>query len=443
MTVRWGPSASGTFTLKEQFTFTGSSSKTNMNWRTVERTVKATGASMYLQFKSDDIFISPFGVALDDVSVVLLPDLATPALLRVVATGGTNAYLIGRVDGTPSLPITLQAYTAATCTDGTLAGGGTPAGSPVAVTTDGEGYFGTAAAPVVVSGVPPGNFVAVKVTSPVTTAMSTCIASSADNDFWPKALDLGGVTTARDYIDAPGKARWYKFAARPGQRIQINLTGLPADYDLAVFKDIGAAFLSQLAPATTAELTKLSAEYAPSVFSPSVFSPSVFSPSVFSPDAYAPSVFSPSVFSPSVFSPSVFSPSVFSPSVFSPSVFSPSVFSPSVFSPSVFSPSVFSPSVFSPSVFSPTEIAQAFSSAQTRSIIGVSATPGTVDESVVVNTWNNAGEFYIRVAGRGTAQSTGSQFTVTLAKTRVVLRRRHQHRADLARGGSRRRHTRR
>jgi hypothetical protein len=103
--------------------------------------------------------------------------------------------------------------------------------------------------------------------------------------------------------------------------------------------------------------------------------------------------------------------------VFSPSVFSPSVFSPSVFSPSVFSPSVFSPSVFSPSVFSSTEIAQAFSSAQTRSIIGVSATPGTVDEAVVVNTWNNAGEFYIRVAGRGTSQSTTSQFTVTLAKT--------------------------
>ena len=184
-----------------------------------------------------------------------------------------------------------------------------------------------------------------------------------------------------------------------------------------MFKDIGAAFLAQVTPGERRrDLTKLSAEYAPSVFSPSVFSPSVFSPSVFSPDAYAPSVFTPSVFSPSVFSPSVFSPSVFSPSVFSPSVFSPSVFSPSVFSPSVFSPSVFSPSVFSPSVFSPTEIAQAFSSAQTRSIIGVAATPGTGDESVVVNTWNNTGEFYVRVAGRAGAYTTGGQFTVGIAK---------------------------
>ena len=152
------------------------------------------------------------------------------------------------------------------------------------------------------------------------------------------------------------------------------------------------------------------------MFSPSVFSPSVFSPSVFSPDAYSPSVFSPSVFSPSVFSPSVFSPSVFSPSVFSPSVFSPSVFSPSVFSPSVFSPSVFSPSVFSPSVFSPQEIAQAFSSAQTRSIIGVSATQGTADENVVVNSWNESGSFYVRISGREGAFDTGSQFTVTVSK---------------------------
>ena len=150
------------------------------------------------------------------------------------------------------------------------------------------------------------------------------------------------------------------------------------------------------------------------MFSPSVFSPSVFSPSVFSPDAYSPSVFSPSVFSPSVFSPSVFSPSVFSPSVFSPSVFSPSVFSPSVFSPSVFSPSVFSPSVFSPAggVFSP----EAFASAQTRSLIATSSTPGTGDESVVADTWNNTGSFYIRVSGRNGAFATASPFTLSVTR---------------------------
>ena len=97
-------------------------------------------------------------------------------------------------------------------------------------------------------------------------------------------------------------------------------------------------------------------------------------------------------------------------------MFSPSVFSPSVFSPSVFSPSVFSPSVFSPSVFSADELAKAFSGAQTRSIIGVSATPGTGDELVVVNTWSNTGEFYVRVAGRAGAYTTDGQFSINVAK---------------------------
>jgi hypothetical protein len=338
--------------------------------------------------------------------------LATPSLIRVVSTGGTGAFVIGRVDGAASLPLTVAASTASTCTAGALPGGGTPAGGPVSVTTDAAGYFSAA-----ISGVTPGDFVAVRVTAPFATGDSPCLASSGDNDFWPKALAVtGSSATARDFVDSPGKARWYKFAVTPGQRIQVGLSGLPADYDLAVFKDIGQAFAAQLLPADADALTKLSAEYAPSVFSPSVFSPSVFSPSVFSPDAYSPSVFSPSVFSPSVFSPSVFSPSVFSPSVFSPSVFSPSVFSPSVFSPSVFSPSVFSPSVFSPSVFSPDEIARAFSSAQTRSIIGVSATLGTGDESVVVNSWNNTGSFYVRVGSKGGAFDTASQFTVTVSK---------------------------
>ena len=93
------------------------------------------------------------------------------------------------------------------------------------------------------------------------------------------------------------------------------------------------------------------------------------------------------------------------------------MFSPSVFSPSVFSPSVFSPSVFSPSVFSPEEISQAFSSAQTRSLIGVSATPGTGDETVVVNTWNNTGSFYVRVTGRGGAFDPEDLFAVSVAKS--------------------------
>ncbi len=303
-----------------------------------------------------------------------------PSLIQAVATGGSGVYLIGRAESAPSTTITLAVTTATSCTAGLL-DSPSAAGGPVSIATDPEGYFGVAA-----TGVQPGDLVAVQVTAPTTSDVSNCVASSGDNDYWPKALALTG-STARDVIDTTGKSRWYKVSVTPGQQITIKLTGLPADYDLAVFKDIGKAFTDQLVPQTADDLTKLSAEYAPSVFSPAVFSPAVFSPAVFSPDAYSPAVFSPAVFSPAVFSPAVFSPAVFSPAVFSPAVFSPEL------------------------------VAQAFSSAQTRSIIGVSATAGTGDETVVVNTWNNTGDYYIRVAGHQGASDPNAQFSVDVAKT--------------------------
>jgi uncharacterized delta-60 repeat protein len=398
MTVRWGPGASGPFSLKEQFTYTGTVTKANMNWQRVERTVRATSTSTYVSFASslgDDVAdhlgngihrgggreIIGLGVALDDVSVTLVPDIAAPKLLQAVATGGTNVFLIGRIDGAPGVTITLQASTAKTCAAGTLAAG-TAAGAPIAVTTDGAGYFGAS-----FSGVNPGDFVAVQVASPAATPLSTCLVSSRDNDSWPKAFPLvGSPVAAQDFIDAPGKARWYRFSVIPGQRIQVALTGLPADYNLVVFKDIGQAFLSQFNPAiaNTNSLLKMTAEYAPSVWSPSVWSPSVWSP-----DAYSPSVWSPSVWSPSVWSPSVWSPSAFDPSHWPPPPLNPSLFP---------------------------EVLQAFSVAQTRSVIGVTVTPGTGDKSLVVNTWNNTGNFYVRITGRGDAFDTGTPFTVGITK---------------------------
>ena len=352
-------------------------------------------------------FANPQRVTITSVLQILysVPDVPpdAPNLLSVVATGGTNALLIGRLDGAANRSITLQASTSPTCVAGTLVG--ETAVGAVTATTDGAGYFG-----VPVSGVVPGDFVAVKATSPTPSPMSVCLVSSRDNDSWPKAFTLEGSTlTARDFIDTAGRARWYKFPITPGQRIEVKLTGLPADYDLAVFKDIAQTFAKQFSPgaaAKTADLLRLTAEYAPSTFSPSTFSPSTFSP-----DAY-----SPSTFSPSTFSPSTFSPSTFSPSTFSPSTFSPSTFSPSTFSPSTFSPSTFSPSTFSPSVYTATEIAQAFSTAQTRSVIGVAATAGTGDESLVVNSWNSTGNFYVRVVGHGGAFNTSTPFTVTVTK---------------------------
>lgn len=46
----------------------------------------------------------------------------------------------------------------------------------------------------------------------------------------------------------------------------------------------------------------------------------------------------------------------------------------------------------------------------------MSATPGTSDKSLVVNTWNNTGNFYVRVVGHGTAFNTSSPFTITVTE---------------------------
>jgi hypothetical protein len=254
--------------------------------------------------------------------------------------------------------------------------------------------------------------------APSTSAFSNCstVVAGANNDAWTRAQLLtldgsGNASVSNESIDLSGQARWYKVPVTPDGTIQVDLTNLPANYDLTLFSDISQA---QQNLSSTTGLQTEEAETPGNAFSPSVFSPSVFSPSVFSPSVFSPSVFSPSVFSPSVFSPSVFSPSVFSPSVFSPSVFSPSVFSPSVFSPSVFSPSVFSPSVFSPSVFSPEVDPQDYESAQITSLLAVSDNPGTAGQHIFNDIWNNTGYFYIRVNGPNGTYDPGAHFTLSV-----------------------------
>jgi hypothetical protein len=326
--------------------------------------------------------------------------IAAPVLYQAIPDGEGQALISGRLSGTPSTTYEVTVKTAGTCTDGILGGEPSTVGT-FATSTNlvGDSQFG--------GSVPIGSglqaFVTGEVSGPgsVTSAPSPCIVANEDNDTWPRAHPISlieGGGSATGHIDDAGRARWFKVAIQPGQRLVVNLSDLPADFDMFVFRDIAQTYASLTG---STDLTRLSAEFAPSAFSPSAFSPSAFSPSAFSPDEFAPSAFSPSAFSLSVYSPSAFSPSAFSPSAFSPSAFSPSAFSPSAFSPSAFSPSAFSPSAFSPSAFS----ADTYASAQIRSLITGSGAAGLADESITVDTWNNTGDFYIRVNGKNGASS--------------------------------------
>ncbi|MDX6465491.1 MAG: hypothetical protein QOI27_531 [Gaiellaceae bacterium] len=190
------------------------------------------------------------------------------------------------------------------------------------------------------------------------------------NDVWPRASVLdtsSGSATTTAYIGEPGKARWYVFDAPPNSQFTVDTTDQPANYDLAVFRDIGAAYTQLTTPSDLLNLTA-------------------------SNDVVAPSQFAPSQFAPSQFAPSQFAPSQFAPSQFAPSQFAPSQFAPAA-----------------PGPFSP----DAYTSAQVASIIGLSAHDGTADESVTLNTWNDT-RFYVRVTGRNGEFDAHTPFTVSV-----------------------------
>ncbi len=267
----------------------------------------------------------------------------------------------------------------------------------------------------VVTEPPPGSFFPVgktEVTSRATLPWGeevvctfTVEVTAPDNIVWPRALevalagDLGILQgTSVQALTQFDESRWYKFQIQPGSRVVATLTGLPANYDLVLFKDIGKAYTSLTSPA---DLSLLDAQFADDAFSPAQFSPAQFSPAQFSPAAFSPAQFSPAQFSPAQFSPAQFSPAQFSPAQFSPDAFAPAQFSPAQFSPAQFSPAQFSPAQFSPAQFSPAQFSEAaYASAQVRSVIAVSAFDGTAGEGVVANTWDEDTDFYLRVRGR-------------------------------------------
>jgi CSLREA domain-containing protein len=324
--------------------------------------------------------------------------------------------LAGRLNSQASSTYELEFFSSASCDPSNYGEGGTSLGSfNLDTGLDGNAQFDSTL-PV---SVPSRQYVTATATGPdgSTSELSQCMPVSADNDSWVKALALDlapdasqpGTLTASSagFITNAGQSRWYRFSVQPNSKLILTLENLPANYDLTLYKDIASAYQQLQNPA---DLTRLSAEFAPDAFSPDAFSPDAFSPDAFSPDAFSPDAFSPDAFSPDAFSPDAFSPDAFSPDAFSPDAFSPDAFSPDAFSPDAFSPDAFSPDAFSPDAFSP----DAFSSAQTRSLIGVSAFSGLASEGLLVNTWNQSGDFYVRVRSSNGAFSLSAPFQLAI-----------------------------
>jgi hypothetical protein len=223
------------------------------------------------------------------------------------------------------------------------------------------------------------------------------------NHAWPVAYRIdplatpGIAVTQQEHLYRQGQSAWFKFKVQPGGKVIVTLTGLPANYDLTLYKDV-SAYAAALS--TPKALVQAGADFAPDAFSPDAFSPDAFSPDAFSPDAFSPDAFSPDAFSPDAFSPDAFSPDAYSPDAFSPDAFSPDAFSPDAFSPDAFSAEGITP--------------DAYSGAQTKALIAVSAFNGTSSEGIIRNTWENDQDFYVRVRGRNGAFSLAAPFTLNV-----------------------------
>lgn len=223
-------------------------------------------------------------------------------------------------------------------------------------------------------------------------------------DFAPKLVPTGGklVGTTRQMIARAGESRWYKFKVAPGSKVDITLTGLPANFDVVVYSDIRQVYnqllglTGPLATATDKKVALLGAEFAPEAYSPEAYSPEAYSPEAYSPEAYSPEAYSPEAYSPEAYSPVTAAPEAYSPEAYSPEAYSPEAYSPEAYSPEAYSP-------------------EAYASAQQRSLVGFAAAPGTVSEGIRFSTYARSGEFYVRVRGQNGVYATTAPFTLGIS----------------------------
>jgi CSLREA domain-containing protein len=236
------------------------------------------------------------------------------------------------------------------------------------------------------------------------------------NTTWDKALSLtpDGLpllnAMVSEVLTAAGQSRWYKFQVAPGSTVTINLTDLPANYDLTLFGDIQAAYDRLTAPQNTADLIQLTAEFAPDAYAPDAYAPDAYASDAYAPDAYAPDAYASDVYAPDAYAPDAYASDAYAPDAYAPDAYAPDAYAPDAYAPDAYAPDAYAPDAYAPDAYA-AELA--YTSAQVRSIITVSALDGTADEFIFVNTWDNTGEFYVRVRGRNGAFDPGQAFTLT------------------------------
>jgi CSLREA domain-containing protein len=242
------------------------------------------------------------------------------------------------------------------------------------------------------------------------------------NTTWDRALSLTPTgeplvaATVHDVLVTIGQSRWYKFQVEPGSTVALNLTNLPANYDLTLFGDIQATYDRLTTPQNTADLIQLTAEFAPDAYAPDAYAPDAYASDAYAPDAYAPDAYADDAYAPDAYAPDAYAPDAYAPDAYAPDAYAPDAYAPDAYAPDAYAPDAYAPDAYAPDAYAPDAYAPqlAYTSAQIRSLIAVSALNGTADEFILVNTWDNTGEFYVRVRGRNGIFDPGHAFTLNV-----------------------------
>jgi hypothetical protein len=202
-----------------------------------------------------------------------------------------------------------------------------------------------------------------------------------DNRQWVGATDLPAGSGIDAGLAEPGETRWYKFPVVPGQQATVNLTHLPADYDVALYGDIGAAFDELSSGTDLSQLAAASAQGAPGS------------------QSQIPSYPAAATDIPTSNTAAKFAPRIYAPRIYAPRIYAPRIYAPRIYAPRIYAPRIYAPDAYDPSLASDPDFSNAFSAAQDQSLLAVSANTGTQDETVSAPTGNTLGFFYVRVQG--------------------------------------------
>ena len=227
-----------------------------------------------------------------------------------------------------------------------------------------------------------------------------------DNRQWIGATEISTATlpvATPGYLEEPGEARWYKFRVVPGQQATLNLTS-PADYDLALYSDIGAAFDQLADGADLAQLAAASASGAPGAETQTP----VYDPRV---TAIPTTSTKPPV-------STQFAPRIYAPRIYAPRIYAPRIYAPRIYAPRIYAPRIYAPDSFVPDLESNTFFRDAFSAAQNQTLLAMSANTDLAPETVSASTGNTDGYFYVRVQGAtDQAFDAGTPFSLRLNLT--------------------------